>query len=370
MAEAPPAVPRRSRPRGRGGWRVCANHPAIASEGVCGKCGRGLCSDCVTHQGAAAICPGCDALCVPVAEQEQREEKARARARPLLADLGTILSYPFCDKVAFVIFAIFVGVFALAASLAGFSGGIGAFISRGLLYAYAFTALNRVSSGDLSGFMPNLSDWTDLVQPLRAGLAAMLISSGPFLALTFLYTGSEVLSSLGGGRLAAVVAPTPTPEVSPTLRPEIAAALRGDEEMPAAGVQGEAESTGFERAPEPETPPRVPVWVILAFALTLLWNLVYSPIALVAAAISSSFVATLNPVAGLVAIRRMGSTYWTAMAVYTGIAVAEAVVAGVFGLIPLAGKLINGFVQSYTFLAIGCLLGLAVFKKAPELGLD
>jgi hypothetical protein len=50
--------------------------------------------------------------------------------------------------------------------------------------------------------------------------------------------------------------------------------------------------------------------------------------------------------------------------------IVQAVVVGVFGLIPVAGKLINGFVQSYTFLAIGCLLGLAVFKKAPELGLD
>jgi hypothetical protein len=27
-------------------------------------------------------------------------------------------------------------------------------------------------------------------------------------------------------------------------------------------------------------------------------------------------------------------------------------------------------VQAYTYLAVGCLLGLAVFKKAPELGLD
>ena len=40
------------------------------------------------------------------------------------------------------------------------------------------------------------------------------------------------------------------------------------------------------------------------------------------------------------------------------------------GLIPLAGKFLGAFVQSYTYLAVGCLLGLAVFKKAPELGLD
>jgi hypothetical protein len=36
----------------------------------------------------------------------------------------------------------------------------------------------------------------------------------------------------------------------------------------------------------------------------------------------------------------------------------------------LAGKFLGAFVQSYTYLAIGCLLGFAVFKKAPELGLD
>jgi hypothetical protein len=386
-APSPAAVPARpsaaaagtpplaARSRGRGNWRFCANHSAIVSEGVCTKCGRGLCADCVTRQGPAAICPSCDALCVPAAEQEKKEERARARARPLLADIGTVFTYPFTDKIAFVIFAVFVGVFSLAAAMAGFGGGIGAFISQGLLYAYAFTAVNRVCSGDLSGFMPNLSDWTDLVQPMRAGIGAMLISSGPLIGLTFLYSGSEVLASLGGERVAAMVAPTPTPEASPTLPPEVAAALQDDEEDPAASaeeagqaqVEGEG-ATGLEV--EPESPTGVPAWFVLALVLAIVWKVVYSPIALVAGAISQSFLATLNPLAGLSAIRRMGGTYWTAMAVYTGIVVVEAVVVGVVGLIPIAGKLINGFVQSYAFLAIGCLLGLAAFKKAPELGLD
>jgi hypothetical protein len=39
-------------------------------------------------------------------------------------------------------------------------------------------------------------------------------------------------------------------------------------------------------------------------------------------------------------------------------------------MIPIAGRFLAAFVQSYTYLAIGCLLGFAVFKKAPELGLD
>jgi hypothetical protein len=90
----------------------------------------------------------------------------------------------------------------------------------------------------------------------------------------------------------------------------------------------------------------------------------------VAAAISRGFLATLNPVAGISAIRIMGPTYWAAMGVFTGIAVVETMLVGALGFIPLAGRFLAAFVQSYTYLASGCLLGLAVFKKAPELGLD
>jgi hypothetical protein len=90
----------------------------------------------------------------------------------------------------------------------------------------------------------------------------------------------------------------------------------------------------------------------------------------VAAAISRSFLATLNPLEGLSAIRIMGPTYWSAMGVYTAIAIIEGVLVTALGLIPVAGKFLGAFVQSYTYLAMGCLLGFAVFKKAPELGLD
>jgi len=114
----------------------------------------------------------------------------------------------------------------------------------------------------------------------------------------------------------------------------------------------------------------VPGWVFLAYALAIVWKIFYSPVALVAAAISRGFLATLNPVAGIGAITSMGATYWSAMGVYTAIAVVEFVLVAALGMIPLAGKFLGAFVQSYTYLAVGCLLGLAVFKKAPELGLD
>jgi len=114
----------------------------------------------------------------------------------------------------------------------------------------------------------------------------------------------------------------------------------------------------------------VPAWVFVAYGLAILWKILYSPVALVAAAISRGFFATLNPLAGVGAISRMGGTYWSAMGVYTVIAVVEIVLVAGLGLIPLAGRFLAAFVQSYAYLAIGCLLGLAVFKKAPELGLD
>jgi hypothetical protein len=133
---------------------------------------------------------------------------------------------------------------------------------------------------------------------------------------------------------------------------------------------GGAAPTGTEAEDAPFEDPGVPKWVYLAYVLALVWKVLYSPVALVAAAISRSFVATLNPLEGLSAIRTMGATYWSAMGVYTAIAALEFVLVALLGLIPLAGKFLGAFVQSYTYLAMGCLLGFAVFKKAPELGLD
>ncbi len=79
---------------------------------------------------------------------------------------------------------------------------------------------------------------------------------------------------------------------------------------------------------------------------------------------------TLNPVIGIGAIRQMGSVYWEAWFIYTGIVMAQAFVSALLGFIPFLGGILAAFVQSYAFLCFGCLLGFAVYKKAAELGLD
>lgn len=264
---------------------------------------------------------------------------------------------------------------------AAFGAGLAILLSQGLLYAYAFTAINRVSAGDFKSFMPNISDVSDLVDPMRVGLAALLISTGPLLLLAFLHPPEEVFGAIGVSAPAALTGqPTPSPEPSvppelqalrdetalagePTADGESAANGEGAGSGGAAGEPGRGATGGHEK-------PGVPGWVILAYVGAILWKILYSPVALVAAAISHGFFATLNPLAGIGAIQRMGGTYWSAMGVYTLIALVETVLVAGLGMIPLAGRFLAAFVQSYTYLAIGCLLGLAVFKKATELGLD
>ena len=328
------------------------------------------------------ICPDCDALCTSAADQEAGEAKARMRARPLSEELGTVFAYPFSDKLAYVLLAVFVGVFSVAAGFAAFGAGLAILLSQGLLYSYAFTAINRVSSGDMGSFMPNVGDVGDLIQPMRCGIAALLISTGPLLVLAFMHPPQEVLAGMGIAAPAALTGePAPTPE--PSLPPE----LQGLIETPPPG-EGEGEEAAEDpgEAPSPEeaaaraemaaaelegmSEPATPAWVFAGYVAAIAWKILYSPVALVAAAISRGFLATLNPLAGIGAIVRMGGIYWFAMGVYTLIVLVETFAVGALNMIPLAGRFLSAFVQSYTYLAIGCLLGLAVFKKAPELGLD
>ncbi len=81
--------------------------------------------------------------------------------------------------------------------------------------------------------------------------------------------------------------------------------------------------------------------MLIAFPFAALWALLYSPIALIAAAISQSFFATLNPITGIDAIRRMGSIYWEAWFIYTGIVIVGGLAASILGIVPLLGTLLG-----------------------------
>lgn len=401
---------RTSRTAARATWRRCANHAGTASTAICTQCGKGWCAECARKQGTATICTECDALCEAVTDREAREERERRRAIPLRSEIGAVFAYPFSDKVAFLILSVVVGVFLLAGAFAAFGGGYAFLFSQGLVLSYAFTAINRISAGQMKGFMPEISDLADLVGPVRHGFAALLVSSGPLLLMALLLPGAVPAWISGGSFGSGSEAADPSPASSPSLPPEVQAMIQEaearanapadaaealEEDEPAGegedgelagatedetssassageGSHGQATADGRAGALDSENQgTTVPPWLLAGgLVLALAWKIVYAPVALIAAAISRSFLSTLNPLVGIGAIRRMGSIYWEAMLLYTVLAVAETVLGWLLGLIPVAGHVLRGFVQSYCYLAIGCLLGLAVFKKAPELGLD
>jgi hypothetical protein len=279
--------------------------------------------------------------------------------------------------MAYVMMAIVLGVFSLASKVAMFGGLIGTVFYYGLLYSYAFTAINRVSAGNTSNFMPNIGDIMDLLKQVFLGLAAMIISVGPVILLIVLGVGAAlaVITGSGGG-------PSFDPAAGPP--PEFREMLREQgmsEEEIAEFEEGFGQGFGEGQLEDGEAPYSgdsggsaaalgAGIGVLIAFPFAVLWALLYSPIALIAAAISQSFFATLNPVNGIGAIRRMGSVYWEAWFIYTGIVIVGGLIGGMLGMVPLAGHFLGAFVESYTFLSFGCLLGFAVFKKAEELGVD
>lgn len=339
---------------------------------MCTQCSKGWCTECAQHQGTAAICPDCDALCVKTADKEEAERVARQRRRPLRHELGTVFSYPLRDPMAYIMMAIFVGFASLGAKVGGLPGLIAIIFYYGLLYGYAFTAINRVSAGNTRDFMPEISDFFGLVKPVLLGLAAMIVSAGPLILLIVLGVGAALAmaSGLGGAKQVFEPAGGPPPEFREMLQEqgmseeEIAAIEEGfgteldggDTSLSDAGVSAAAIGTG--------------IGLLIALPFAILWALLYTPIALIAAAISQSFFATLNPITGLDAIRRMGSVYWEAWIVYTGIAIVGGIIGAIVGLVPLLGSFLGAFVQAYSFLCFGCLLGFAVYKKAEELGVD
>jgi hypothetical protein len=88
------------------------------------------------------------------------------------------------------------------------------------------------------------------------------------------------------------------------------------------------------------------------------------------AALSRSFFKILNPLLGADTIRRMGGIYWQALLIYSVFAGLQWLLGMGLGFIPIAGGIVSSFVDAYAYLAIGCTLGLAVFKRSKELGWD
>ncbi|MET0552252.1 MAG: hypothetical protein ABW221_04390 [Vicinamibacteria bacterium] len=342
LIDTPPAVPepapaRRTRPPG--GWRRCVNHHAALSQSVCPGCQIGYCPDCEQKTQGAVSCPACDGLCVPAQKYEGEQEQKRQRQRSMMEEIEVIVRYPLQDPLALALLAVFSGLFAFFARFGLVAAIIGTVVSQGALFAYCFYALSRVAAGDLKGFTPPLGDLWELVPPMKLGLGALLISAGPLLLIFF-------LSGIG---VAGSFVSDASPEV---LSSDVV----------------HADSDEVDEVEEPRLGPGAMLIATLLLIPAILWKIVYTPVAFVVAALSRSLFSTLNPAIGFDTIKKMGPTYWQAMLIYTVLALGQWVLGFVLSWVPYLGGFVASFVDAYVYLAIGCTLGLAVFKKAPELG--
>lgn len=339
----------------------CINHPQLVSDLVCGRCLKGFCKACCRAVQTAFLCPLCGGFCFSAQEHEKKEALRRQRSRPLRDELRTIIGYPVQDKVQFIVLAIFIGLFSVLGSFV-FAFGAATF-SQGLLLACAFAALSRVSMGNLKGYMPDVSDISDLTRPLTLGTGVLLISALPLIGLHFAFPDAKVID-IGNDQPAAVE--EEQQEANTQQQPE----------SPLSGL-GLTDPAMQPPAAAPDEDPymdqeygETPLYVKVLMALAFLWYLGYAPAALTVAGVTRQFWQTVNPKVGIFTIQKMGRVYWEAMGIYVLFTLGQLLIGLPLGLIPIAGTLMKAVINCYVTLVVGCTLGFAVMKKAPELGLE
>ena len=368
---APPTI---ARP---GSWRSCVNHPRVRSEEICPVCAVGYCVEC-----KKAVCPKCDGGCMPTREYAAWQTQERQRARPLTDDLATILSCPLQDRLAFLLLALFTGLFGFAARFTVYALPF----SQGVLLWYSFHSLYQVAKGNMRHAMPEFHDISDLYRPLRLSAGVLLIGWAPALLLMAALGSSMGLGGLiwgpTEGSTATVDQPVQTERdaeqgVAITGLLEVLKKNAGEGEGAFAPEREEEASSMVRTAEVPQSRATTTAaateytfGLSLLIGLALAWKVAYTPVALIVAALSHNLWSIMNPLIGADTIRRMGPVYMQAMLIYTGLAAARWVLGAALGYVPLAGGVVMSFVDAYFYLVIGCLLGLAVFKRAKELGWD
>ena len=359
-----------------GSWRSCVNHPQVRSEEMCPACAVGYCIEC-----KKAICPKCDGGCMPTSEYAAWQTRERQRARPLTDELATIFRYPMQDRVAFILLALFTGFFGFAARFTVYALPF----SQGVLFWYSFHSLYQVAKGNIRHAMPEFNDLSDLYRPLGLSAGVLLIGWAPALFLMTILGSSLGLGGMiwGATEAPAIAVDHPVQTEKDTKQEEAIAgfleALKentGKREEPLGSEGEEASSlvhpveTIQSRATTTATAPEYTLGLSLLIGLALAWKVAYTPVALIVAALSHNLWSIVNPLIGVDTIRRMGPMYVQAMLIYSGFVAVRWALGSALGYVPVAGGIAVSFVDAYFYLAVGCLLGLAVFKRAPELGWD
>ena len=374
---------------------VCHNHPGETPKYVCRDCATPFCAECIKMVGTSKIpvCPLCGDLCRLFAEEQKKVFHAEFQSSGFgFKDFLRSLRYPLQHKVALLFGAAVYGFL----QLAGFRGRIIAFV---IMFGCISHVISQVAWGKLNrSFLPDFSEFNvldDLVVPIFLGIGIVIVTWGPLIVFAL----ALVFSVINGPKMPPSRSPLPpTVQQSGALTPEELAVLTDPNADPKKlmEVNNKLNQTRpdfqlAQAAKESKSDPLgdarylmgflgMPVFLLIALLLSVLWGIFYGPMALAVAGYTQHFGSVVNPLVGLDTIRRMGVTYFKAFGMVISIQIVGLVVSVIVGMImapfdmPFLGNLpanfIDGSVSFYFNLVVACVLGLSLHKCADRLGIE
>jgi len=376
-------------------------------------------------------------------QNDSRTDKAAAElfaAEPFgFADMGRAIAHPLRFKPSLIFGGLIFMIFTLGQSVSALGGVLLLFVAvffgivaNMLTFVILANTVKHFTQGHLDAdFMPKFARWSlwdDVIHPSFLSIGVYVSSFGPFMVVAlvgaYLLAGAadeqakkynDELARLPGTQFYS---PNRTAEQSQQVKEVLDEVKRQNArrharqkrlaESAESGIALPNESDdlsneGNAAIDHPGTPENLPqaaldtktrdesfretVTGILRLAaplvvvgtLALLWGLFYFPAACSVAAYSRSFMAAINPVVGLDAIKKLGLTYiklllmWL-LIVTTSFATAFAARLILFPFeLPTIGNLpaiaLGSLITFYFWIVLSCLLGYALFKNSDRLKL-
>lgn len=371
----------------------CFNHFDTPPRYACVACGALACNDCVKKIGTVQICVQCGELCREYQAVKQKAQRQAAQATGFgFGDFGAALGYPFKNAVTLLGAAVFYGLLTTFGRLASI-------VAYGLMFGFITRVIRQVSAqGPEAGSVFGNTDFSfydDIVAPLGRGICVMIVTYGPlFVVLVALLTGVIGSFSLSDQQKQQ------DEQFKAQVNNDLDELLKveGDPQKQVEAMKrfDPANAGRYTEAGQPAAPPAkreadqnlqmlmmlvksISFGVILGVLLALLWAFFYYPMALTVAGFTESAGAVLNPLVGLGAMRAMGVDYlkvfgmYIVMALICGVASSQAYSLLKAFEMPFVGNLpanfANGVITFYFNMALACVLGLALYKRADKLDL-
>ena len=378
---------------------VCVNHPELVATLMCRGCGSLFCKACPKTYGSVKICHLCGEMCkaletnadgqlvmsgqTNISGQEISipfgiESVANAIAYPFRhfgsliggGIITIILSFGlFLSTVTLVTGLMSIGLIAtLICLIASISFGFGCMAQTVENFAYG----NRQK-----GFIPDYTDFSiggSLFTPFLSGLGINIVTYLPMVIV--LVIGWLLLPPTNSMTFAP--SPNTYQNKSYNFDPQTG------KFNPPTSQSSQADESFTKQQPSrnPATDEyfakvggvllKISPLILLAF----IWSIIYYPAALIVAATSQDYGATVNPAIGIDTIRRMGGTYWIALCIYIFMGIILGMFVGVLNVIlhfvPF-GEVISGvifyFIMFYFSIVVSALFGMAVNSKRHALGI-